>query len=85
MKVPSQICLTLPPMEATFAYESQQKYIDSRVETDLPDGVPSSFHVSHAPASEDLTKHVEAALLTKADRTLDAGIHRELMSLVGAL
>eukprot|EP00965_Chrysotila_dentata_P014953 494844-Pleurochrysis_carterae.AAC.1 len=51
----------------------------------LPDGVPTTFRASHVPATDDLPKHVEAALLTKEERTVNTEVHREYMSLVGAL
>eukprot|EP00965_Chrysotila_dentata_P011704 383899-Pleurochrysis_carterae.AAC.1 len=43
----------------------QEKYIRQLVDTYLPDGVPTSFHRDHAPATDDLPKLVDAALAIK--------------------
>eukprot|EP00965_Chrysotila_dentata_P126412 4178685-Pleurochrysis_carterae.AAC.1 len=54
---------------------SQQNYIQYLVDTYLPDGIPPSFKASHAPATEDLPKHVDAALLTKTERSINSDVH----------
>eukprot|EP00965_Chrysotila_dentata_P079627 2626178-Pleurochrysis_carterae.AAC.1 len=40
---------------------TQSKYIDSLVEAYLPDGIPTSFHVTYAPAAGTLPSLVESA------------------------
>eukprot|EP00965_Chrysotila_dentata_P096567 3191062-Pleurochrysis_carterae.AAC.3 len=72
-------------METGCVKLSQEKYIDSLLRTYLPNGVPTSFHATHAPAADTLPSLVESALASKPSRTVDAALHREHMSLVGAL
>eukprot|EP00965_Chrysotila_dentata_P176359 5823058-Pleurochrysis_carterae.AAC.2 len=43
----------------------QEKYVAQLVDTYLPDGVPNSFHINHAPPSDDLPHYVDEALLAK--------------------
>eukprot|EP00965_Chrysotila_dentata_P075450 2491621-Pleurochrysis_carterae.AAC.3 len=55
---------------------TQGKYIDTLVPTCLPDGVPTSFHATHAPSADNLPALVESALATKQQRTIDPAVQR---------